>query len=732
MSANDNWRWMDDEGVQRLLSGDELRKALADGRLSPDVIVWRRGMTNWKAASSVPELNATAPKPGAAPKPRPASKPGAASKPRPALGIAKLNLVKAPAAKVAARKRANAPDGGWASGAASRDRPEDTVTNIRPGDAAPTAPKKKKPNRWTRSLSKSRAEARPGSSGAASGSQPPPPPKRSQAPKPSPRKRGFLPSAAPIRPRSQPPAAPAPAPRAPDARGAPPDAIPTRKRNDRDQPAPSPTAKAARGAEPLSALTASSQLPSQRPRVPTAALPSQADIAAPEAPAPAGHIEVSGTDPSTSFDALSASIPKAPKLPQLVPATIGVSEVPQSHVPTVVPPPLWQRTGVTLPIPLLIGAAVGLLLLLLLAFAGGRASATAQGGMADALRARNGWLSLPLYTRQQVTRGTPRVCLMARAPARIARPAYQRVPMELLPLGHARVAIGYAATPKRASGVTYDLMSAKTKVVFSPEEGDDALARVVPVLKDGGVTFITSLREENGLRDAVVVPASPPYRLAFRDNSLVFRASDSDAPKSVWSVDTSSKPADSIRTVAAGEGTAVTFRNGREIYAGELAKNGGSRVTATKIWSTDGTLGRPSVGYNGRTVAVTFADLPRGAKGAKLMLAHATAGEALPQASEVELPSGGPGVSAIAPAIAGLSGGRWLLMWTEGPRRRRTLRAQTYDRNYRPVGAALRVSPATGSFGQGTVTVVQERVIVGFLLATGGAFELWSTVLQCQ
>ena len=54
--ATDQWRWTDSKGVQRLLSADELRSALGDGRLPHDVLVWKRGMPKWLPASDVPEL----------------------------------------------------------------------------------------------------------------------------------------------------------------------------------------------------------------------------------------------------------------------------------------------------------------------------------------------------------------------------------------------------------------------------------------------------------------------------------------------------------------------------------------------------------------------------------------------------------------------------------------------------------------------------------------------------
>ena len=78
-----------------------------------------------------------------------------------------------------------------------------------------------------------------------------------------------------------------------------------------------------------------------------------------------------------------------------------------------------------------------------------------------------------------------------------------------------------------------------------------------------------------------------------------------------------------------------------------------------------------------------------------------------------------------------------MLMWTEGNKGQlRVLRAQTYGREGQRIGDALQVSPATGSFGQGTVGVKGESAAVVFLLQRREGYmvryELWGTVLQCQ
>ena len=57
MSANEEWRWTDERGVQRRVSAEELLEALAAGVLSGSTLVWRRGMPEWRAAHEVPELS---------------------------------------------------------------------------------------------------------------------------------------------------------------------------------------------------------------------------------------------------------------------------------------------------------------------------------------------------------------------------------------------------------------------------------------------------------------------------------------------------------------------------------------------------------------------------------------------------------------------------------------------------------------------------------------------------
>ncbi len=60
MSNEDQWRWADPAGQQRLVRTDELRAALASGAIPSNAPVWRAGWPTWRSAEEVPELQSSA------------------------------------------------------------------------------------------------------------------------------------------------------------------------------------------------------------------------------------------------------------------------------------------------------------------------------------------------------------------------------------------------------------------------------------------------------------------------------------------------------------------------------------------------------------------------------------------------------------------------------------------------------------------------------------------------
>jgi hypothetical protein len=330
---------------------------------------------------------------------------------------------------------------------------------------------------------------------------------------------------------------------------------------------------------------------------------------------------------------------------------------------------------------------------------------------------------------------------MTRAPSRVAWKGNHRIPVEMSALGDGRLAVGYVSGDSQAHGLIIDPSTGSAESTYQPEVSDDALSRVVPVASNGEPRFETALAESEGMVRSTVVNGSTPYVLGFGDAALTKRIGEG-APVEVWPLEEGAE-GDALRALRiADDRIAVTYRetaaDKMRIVYGTLDGSGGVVTKATTVAGSGGIVGLPSVGSNGREVSVVFADKPRAPADAsptayEIRWAHGPVGEPLKDADPLPLPEGGPGGDAGAPSIAGLPDGRWLLLWTEGKKKGEyVLRAQTYDQRYRPVGEALRVSPETGSFGQGQVAIAGSTAVVVFFLAGGTTYQVWGTVLQCR
>jgi hypothetical protein len=789
LSSADQWRWTDDEGVQRLLSSDELRAALRDGRLKPSTLVWRRGMKSWRPALEIEELmddeqtadTVTVDRPTERQMPPGVRRPPTPSIPAP--GILKpSNMVDIASLQAQQQRALNRPrtmhgmgdgrakppdaqpvripmaprvpqlgyrggdadeagavlsggpppDGGWKEGAARGDD-EETVTKLR-GDQDDSTLSDRSEKR-----AESTAVTAPTTPNAATADGTAVTRKRSVPP---PRKRTIPPARGGSRPPPQPAAGP-------------------RKR--RDSAVPDPVPSSAVLSEAFTAMPGSRAKHVLGPDDATnTALTNKRSPAAAQPLPQARRIKPSPDQTAREWQLPAPPAPQArpmpaapeprppPPEPQPEPAppkatpsrgvmNIPGTSLPQSGIATMPPPkrglPFTLPFELPLPAPLMAALGGALVLLLIASFLAGRWTASASAGAAAAVEAKSGLATSPPFARATSSAGQ-RPCLMLRAPSRYVSAANHRVPVEVLPTPDGKLAVGYAAGPREPRGMLVDPGRGETKLEHEPGALDEALSRVVPVQKDGAISFASTLVTQDGVENAVQVASEPSFVLGFNDKALLTAPEPGGATKELWALDPQGKKGDALSTLSLGEaGVAVAYRYDDRIWYG-VVKPGGAVVTPAKQvgGSQGGTVGKPSVGYNGAEVSVVFADRPKaeGTSDAEVRWARGPAGSMPADASLLEVPPGGPGGEVIAPAIAGLSGERWLLMWTEGKLGNRVLRAQTYDRAYRPLGEALRVSPETGNFGQGTLGVVGETAAVVFFLATTGTYEIWGTVLQCE
>jgi hypothetical protein len=178
----------------------------------------------------------------------------------------------------------------------------------------------------------------------------------------------------------------------------------------------------------------------------------------------------------------------------------------------------------------------------------------------------------------------------------------------------------------------------------------------------------------------------------------------------------------------------VTFRRKAEIWIGGLRFDGEPHTVGALVKVTEpaAQVGIPTVarGDTGWIVAWAQRDTASApwAVRWRRFKDFSTSGPV----RSLPMPPGGPGSRAIAPSIAPLHAGRFLLAWTEGVARHQ-VRAQVIGANDLPVEAPLAISQPDVDAGQGQIALDTEgRGAVAFLVSKGHAFELAITPLDCE
>jgi hypothetical protein len=95
-------------------------------------------------------------------------------------------------------------------------------------------------------------------------------------------------------------------------------------------------------------------------------------------------------------------------------------------------------------------------------------------------------------------------------------------------------------------------------------------------------------------------------------------------------------------------------------------------------------------------------------------------------------PAGGQGGQAMSPGITAVPGGRFLLVWTEGPASLHHVRALTLSLDGVPVGRPLEISADGANAGQGQAAVgTAGGGVVAFLESSDGGFRVAATPISC-
>ncbi len=492
-------------------------------------------------------------------------------------------------------------------------------------------------------------------------------------------------------------------------------------------PAPAPAkAAAAAAATPAPTEAAAAPLPPVKEAPPRRAKPAE-DAAPPTSEAPASTGVELPLPPSTGVTLRGLGTSSAPPPSSSRPSSTS-STPPSSNEDDEDGP----KSGVEVPVSSLFAASAVWIVGLVLVFFVGRCSALearaplARRGVAAA--AKLALLELAPASTPSATE--PKPCWVTRQPSRWAARASKNVPFDMVPAAGAML-VGYAESDQVGVGARIDPRSGKFLEIQRAAEAA-GIGRLTPVVGADATAPPTFVITVSGKSAILVAPAvTPPLFVRFGAQGLdLLRAADAADGERIHPLEGDAKPNAEQLLTAGAAGVYASFRREDAILGAWLGADRKAKGTPMKVTGSGGTVGKPRAGWNGKQVAVVFADKPEGGRW-QVRLGRASGGE-VPQATEVfDLPAGGPGGDAIAPDIVGLADGRWLVMWTEGAAGSRAIRSLTLAADGTPIGDPIALSPPAGNYGQAQLGVVGGYVTVLFLQKGDEDFELWGAVLQC-
>jgi hypothetical protein len=328
-------------------------------------------------------------------------------------------------------------------------------------------------------------------------------------------------------------------------------------------------------------------------------------------------------------------------------------------------------------------------------------------------------------------------CRLTKPAARLAGKASKDVPLEVaVNAAGDRARIGFATEAGVAQGLAVDLGALKAVQEFSAPAKNKPRA-VVPLGAEGKANFVVNGETPGDkLRAWRTLSNESLVVIGWADGAISVAAKSTDAPTAVWPLE-GDDPPDAFRVASAGDmGQVVAFRRKGEIFGGTIDRDQKPRGNAVKVAGAGAPagspVGAPSVATNGHAVAIAFADRAAANDPWGIRIGAASLGLFPTQTRALAVPPGGPGGAAIAPALAGLPDGRWLLVWTEGSGGDHDVRAETLDAELRPTGSPLSVSRGSSNAGQAAVALSGGQGMVAYLALTDQGYEVWGAAVDCR
>ncbi len=300
------------------------------------------------------------------------------------------------------------------------------------------------------------------------------------------------------------------------------------------------------------------------------------------------------------------------------------------------------------------------------------------------------------------------------------------------------VGLGFAPSERDAMAVRVDLSSLGATATMRARSREP-VRRVTPLLSPRGTLslVVDADRKNDRLQARRTIVASPPLQIGVAAAGLAWAKVGGPPAGTLWPLDEGA-PVDALRGAAAGDADrtiALAFRRGGSVWMG-VAAGTPAPTTRGDLAHVEGlgtAVGSPAVAVNDGVVVVAWADRPSSDETWRLRWVRFDAGGAPAAPQTFTPPAGGRGEQAMSPAVAALSGGRFLLVWTEGPTSGHDVRALTLSSEGKPLGEPLVISNAGVNAGQGQAAVTASgRGVVAFLESNGTGFQVGATPITCQ
>jgi hypothetical protein len=328
-------------------------------------------------------------------------------------------------------------------------------------------------------------------------------------------------------------------------------------------------------------------------------------------------------------------------------------------------------------------------------------------------------------------------CKVVGKPRVVAPSAIVSAGIEVRTVGN-DVALGFAPNEHQATALRVDAASlSPSSTVDTPSA--DAIRRVVPLASTDGALTIAADADHDGdaLRGRRTAALDPAVDIGAAGGDLVWAHPGGPPAGKLWPLDGDGN-VEALRAAVevgpSGPVTAIAMRRGRSILVGTATGRDAlvAQGPLSLAGSSTGSVGSPAVAINEGVVIAAWADRASPTDPWRLRWVRFNAGEAPGEAGTFTPPAGGKGEQAMSPGVAAVPGGRFLLVWTEGPATRHDVRALTLSREGQPIGKPLVISNKTGNSGQGQAAVNPARQgMVAFLESNEGGFQVMATPIAC-